>query len=80
MSETRKATLYRMVLPEETCPYGQKSLGLLRRHGFGIEDHRLTSRAEVDEFKKQHGVKTTPQTFIDGNRIGGYDALVDYFR
>jgi len=33
------------------------------------------TRAETDAFKAEHDVKTTPQTFIDGNRIGGYDHL-----
>ncbi|HUH37668.1 MAG TPA: MauE/DoxX family redox-associated membrane protein, partial [Spongiibacteraceae bacterium] len=27
----------------------------------------------------KHGVDTTPQTFIDGTRIGGYDDLLAYF-
>ena len=39
----------------------------------------LTSRAETDAFKEKHGVKTTPQTFIDGERIGGHDDLRRYF-
>lgn len=75
MSDPKHATLYRMILPEETCPYGQKSLGLLRRKGFVVEDHHLTSREEIEAFKKKYGVKTTPQTFIEGKRIGGYDEL-----
>ena len=28
-----------------------------------------------DPFKAKHGVKTTPQTFIGGERVGGYDDL-----
>ena len=28
---------------------------------------------------KKHGVDTTPQTFIDGERVGGYDALRIHF-
>src|SRR3546814_3468983 len=39
----------------------------------------LTTRAETDAFKAEHGVKTTPQTFIDGVRIGGYDDLRRHF-
>jgi glutaredoxin len=69
------ATLYRMVLPKHTCPYGLKARDLLRRRGFRIDDHPLTSREQVDAFKAEHCVKTTPQTFIDGTRIGGYDDL-----
>jgi len=64
-----------MVMPSHTCPYGLKALDLLRRRGFVVEDHPLTTREETDAFKAAHGVKTTPQTFIDGKRIGGYDDL-----
>ena len=70
-----KAVLYRMVTPEHVCPWGLKSKDLLRRSGYAVEDHPLTSRAEVDAFKTRHGVATTPQTFIGGKRIGGYDDL-----
>jgi len=75
MSNPRRASLYRMVLPQHTCPYGLKSRWFLKREGFAVEDHWLRTRAETDAFKKEHGVATTPQTFIDGKRIGGYDDL-----
>jgi glutaredoxin len=75
----RQATLYRMVMPDHLCPYGLKALHLLRRHGYAVEDHHLTTRAETDAFKAEHGVKTTPQAFIDGKRIGGYDDLRRFF-
>lgn len=71
----RNAMLYRMVLPGHTCPYGLKARWLLRRKGYAVEEHLLTSRAEVDAFKAQHGVGTTPQIFIEGQRVGGYDDL-----
>lgn len=71
----RRAVLYRMVLPDHVCPYGLKTLSLLRRRGYEVEDHALRTREEVDAFKTQHGVPTTPQTFIDGERVGGYDDL-----
>lgn len=75
----RKAELYRMVTPEHTCPWGLKALDLLKREGFEVEDHHLKSREETDAFKAQHQVATTPQTFIGGNRIGGYDELREFF-
>lgn len=71
----RKAELYRMVTPEHTCPWGLKALDLLKREGFEVEDHHLKSRAETDAFKAEHKVVTTPQTFIGGIRVGGYDDL-----
>ena len=72
------AELYRMVMPDHVCPYGVKALDLLKRKGFEVEDHWLRTRAETDAFKAEHGVKTTPQTFIAGKRIGGYDDLRRY--
>jgi glutaredoxin len=76
---SRSATLYRMVMATHICPYGLKARWLLRRKGFAVDDHWLTTRAETDAFKAEHGVETTPQTFIDGVRIGGYDDLRRYF-
>ena len=76
---TNEAELHRMVMPGHTCPYGLKALDLLKRRGFKVEDHWLETRAETDAFKAQHDVKTTPQVFIGGQRIGGYDDLRRHF-
>lgn len=70
-----KAVIHRMVMSDHVCPYGVKAVDLLRRQGYQVEDHWLTSRAETDAFKAEHGVATTPQIFIDGERVGGYDDL-----
>jgi glutaredoxin len=59
-----KATLYRMVLPDHTCPYGVAAKERLEGEGY-----------EVDEFKGRHDVETTPQVFIDGKRVGGFEHL-----
>ncbi|MCW3798591.1 glutaredoxin [Sphingomonas sp. BN140010] len=71
----RRAVVYRMVMPTHTCPYGLKALDLLKRNGFAVEDHHLTTRAATDAFKAEHGVVTTPQVFVGAERIGGYDDL-----
>jgi glutaredoxin len=78
-AQPRRATLYRMVMDEHVCPYGFKAKDLLRRQGYTVEDKWLTSREATDAFKAEHGVKTTPQTFIEGERIGGYDDLRRHF-
>ncbi|MBO0347408.1 glutaredoxin [Roseibium sp. CAU 1637] len=69
-----------MVMPEHTCPYGLKSQDLLQRQGYEVEDHHLETREETDAFMQKHGVETTPQTFIDGQRVGGYDDLRVFFK
>ena len=66
-------------MPEHTCPYGLKAKDLLRRQGYEVEDHWLRTREETDAFKAKHGVKTTPQTFIGSERVGGYDDLRRFF-
>lgn len=78
-NSARTAILYRMVMPGHTCPYGLKAKDLLERKGFEVEDHHLKTREETDAFKAEHDVKTTPQTFIGGERIGGYDDLRRHF-
>jgi len=74
----KEATLYRMVLPEETCPFGLRAKQLLEDNGFVIDDRLLRSRGEVDAFEQEQGVKTTPLIFIGEERIGGSDDLECY--
>ena len=75
MTAPRQAVLYRMVMDKHLCPFGLKAKSLLEREGFKVEDHWLKTRAETDAFKAEREVKTTPQIYIDGARIGGYDDL-----
>lgn len=78
-NQDKPAQLYRMVMSEHLCPFGLKSKFLLERKGYRVEDHHLTTREETDAFQQEHNVDTTPQTFIDGQRIGGYDELREHF-
>ena len=75
---TRRATLYRMKLPTHECPYGLRAKELLEQAGFEIDEHLLTTREEVDAYQAKEGVSTTPQVFIDGERIGGSEELAEY--
>lgn len=79
ISTQKRATIHRMVMPTHVCPYGIKAKHLLESQGYAVEDQWLTTRKETDAFKAEHGVKTTPQTFIDGKRVGGYDDLRRFF-
>jgi glutaredoxin 3 len=75
MAEREQATIYRMVLPDHVCPYGVRAKQMLDEHGFTVDDRHLTSRAEVDSFKAEHGLNTTPLIFIGDERVGGSDDL-----
>ena len=74
----KTATLYRMVTPDHTCPFGVRAKALLEQGGYRVDDRILATRAEVDRFEADQGVETTPQVFIGGERIGGYDELERY--
>lgn len=77
-TDRKTATVYRMVMDKHVCPWGIKTKWLLEHDGYRVEDHWLTTRAETDAFKATWDVKTTPQTFIDGKRVGGYTDLRAY--
>ena len=78
MADERRAVLFRMILPEHTCPFGVRAKEQLQSAGFEIDDRVLRSRDEVDAFKAEHDVMTTPQVFIGDRRIGGCDDLERY--
>ena len=67
----RTATLTRMVLPDHECPDGVRAKAMLEQAGFTIDEHILSTHAEVDAFKQKHGLATTPLIEIDGKAIGG---------
>lgn len=80
MASTTPSTahVYRMKTVEHMCPFGLKTVDLLRRKGYQIDDNPLTSRQEIDEFKEQAGVETTPQVYLGDERIGGYEELREH--
>ena len=78
MSEQRSATLTRMVLPGHECPYGVRAKELLEQAGYEVDEHILSSRAEVEAFKQEHGIATTPLIVIDGETVGGSAELERY--
>jgi glutaredoxin 3 len=74
----RKAVLYRMKLADHECPYGLLARRMLEDSGVPFEDRLLTTREEVEAFKQEHGVDTTPLIFVDGERIGGSEELASW--
>lgn len=75
---SKKATIYRMVTPTHHCPWGIKAKDILKRSGYEVEDHHLESKEASEAYKAEHGYDETPQIFIEGERIGGYDALREH--
>jgi len=77
--QTKTADLHRMVMEDHVCPYGLKAKDSLERKGLAVNDHWLKTRDETDAFQRENHVETTPQIFIIGECIGGYDDLREYF-
>jgi glutaredoxin len=57
VSSKNKAIVYRMVMDKHICPFGLKTIDLLKSKGYIIEDHHLTSHEETGQFREKHGVK-----------------------
>ena len=78
MSMKKKAKIYRMVTPDHLCPWGIKAWDLLKRNGYNVEDHHLESTDANKRYKLENGVDETPQIYIEGKHIGGYDQLREH--
>lgn len=72
------AVLYRMILPDHECPFGRRAKQMLEEASFEVEEHILSSREEVDAFKAEHDVATTPLVWVDGKRIGGSEEVAKF--
>lgn len=75
---SKKATIYRLVTPDHLCPWGIKAIDLLRRNGYDIEDNHLESPEANQAYKDENNVDETPQIYIEGEHIGGYDQLREH--
>jgi glutaredoxin len=67
-----------MVLPDHTCPYGVRAKQQLEEAGFDVDDRILSSREEVEAFKDENDLSTTPLIVIDGEKVGGSAELEHY--
>lgn len=64
-----------MVTPDHLCPWGVKAKDLLRRSGYAVEDRHLKTKQANEDYKRENGFDETPQIFLGGERLGGYDDL-----
>ena len=72
------AILYRMVLSDHECPFGRHAKEMLEQAGIEIEENILSTREEVEAFKTEHGVTTTPLIWVDGQQVGGSNDLESF--
>lgn len=60
------------------CPYCVQAKLFLKRHDIAFTEHLLDNEAERQAFYESVGahVKSVPQIYLDGERIGGYTELL----
>ena len=64
-----------------TCFWCVRAKHLLESKGISYRDLNINNDNLRKELKiKAPGIKTIPQIFKDGKRIGGYEDLVEYFK
>jgi len=64
------------IYTKEWCPYCARAKVLLRSKGLEFREIDVTAGGELEaEMIERAGLRTVPQIFIDGESIGGYDAL-----
>ena len=64
-----------------TCFWCVRAKHLLESKGIIYRDLDINNDSLRKELKiKAPGIKTIPQIFKDGKRIGGYEDLVEYFK
>lgn len=61
------------------CPYCARAKALLKEHGLDFEEIVLGKDVTTHSLKAVTGATTVPQVFIDGQLIGGSEALAAYF-
>ena len=74
----KSAKIVRMVTPDHLCPWGIKAYDLLKRKGFEVVDEHLDSMDANKKYKEENDFSETPQIWIEGEHIGGYDQLREH--
>ena len=69
------------VYSKENCVYCVKAKSLLKGLGLTFTEKKLEEFSSVDEMIKDIGkkVRAMPQIKIDGELVGGYNQLIEYF-
>jgi len=69
-----------LIYTRNNCVWCDRAKNLLTINNLEYEEIDLSDDVLREKFYKKfnHSIKTMPQIFIDDNRIGGFEALVDY--
>ena len=69
------------VYTKQNCVYCVKAKSLLKGLGLTFTEKKLEEFSSVDEMIKDIGkkVRAMPQIKVDGELVGGYNQLIEYF-
>ena len=69
-----------LIYTRNNCVWCDRAKNLLKINNLEYEEVDLSDDVKRENFYKKfnNSIKTMPQIFIDDNRIGGFEALVDY--
>lgn len=68
-----------VILSKPMCPWCDRAKDLLSEKASGYSELDITKNTHLKLFLAECGLKTVPQVYFNGDRIGGYDALVAFF-
>jgi glutaredoxin len=68
------------VIGKPNCPWCYRVRELLVNNGHGYTYLDLSTREEIVEHLVANGIKTVPQVYHDGKRIGGYEVTEMYVK
>jgi len=68
------------VIGRPNCPWCDRVRELLVRNGHGYTYLDLSTREEIVEHLVANGIKTVPQVYHEGKRIGGFEVTEMYVK
>ncbi|WP_206483053.1 glutathione peroxidase [Thalassotalea sp. G2M2-11] len=74
-AQTEKISMF----TKPNCPYCQKAKTLLAEQGLAFVEIEVGQSVSLAALKAVTNADTVPQVFIDGQHIGGSEALASYF-
>jgi glutaredoxin len=66
------------VYSKTNCPYCVSAKNWLKQRGYAYEEIVIDNDSERQKFYESvgNGVRTVPQIYVDGERIGGFQDLI----
>lgn len=63
------------IISKEGCVFCEKAKDLLADHFIPFTEFKIEYYEDLRDFVKANGLKTLPQVYQNGDRIGGYTEL-----